>query len=180
MTELARHLIISGDLYGALLSELARRGRGSREAGAFLLAPVSAPQTTRTVTDVVYYDDLDPASLTGAIDFGPNGYQALNDRCRSGHLQVVGDIHTHPSSIVRQSAIDAAHPMVALPAHIALIAPNYGAGSPPPDQLGAHLYLGGGKWKSFFGVEVATVLSMPPAARAGDPGNDARCRDHAP
>lgn len=163
-------LAISESLFAELLAELANRGAGYRESGAFLLADRRSIATSTgpaVIVAVAYYDDLDPNCLTGGITFGSVGYTALNARCRQNQLCVVGDIHTHPRSRVAQSATDADHPMAALDGHIALIAPAFARGPIDPEDLGAHLFHAG-CWTSYFGGDVATVFtvirppSMPP------------------
>ena len=54
-----------------MIAELGRRGNGRRESGAFLLCDRAGDQ--RTVTRVVYLDDLDPDCLTGGIEFNGPG-----------------------------------------------------------------------------------------------------------
>jgi hypothetical protein len=156
-------LTIDSRLFTALLDELARRGDGRRESGAFLLAtrePIADSATDpTTVTALAYYDDLDPACLTGGITFGAEGYSALNALCRANALRVVGDIHTHPHSWVGQSDIDSSHPMVALAGHIALIAPNYALGPIAAADLGAHVFHPDG-WAPHFGADVGAVLTI--------------------
>jgi hypothetical protein len=109
---------------------------------------------------VAYYDDLDPRSLTGGITFSANGYTALATRCRTDRVRVVGDIHAHPGPNVRQSAMDAAHPMSALPGHIALVVPDFAQGKIRTDRLGAHLYLGSGTWTSRYGADVMSLVRV--------------------
>jgi proteasome lid subunit RPN8/RPN11 len=157
-------LVIDGTLFADLITELAARGQGRREAGAFLLAD-RAHRSERMPTPVIavaYYDDLDPHCLNGAITFSAAGYTALNALCRRESLRVVGDIHTHPYRYVRQSHIDARHPMVAVDGHIALIAPHYAVGVTDVAQLGAHIR-DRGHWMSFYGKQAAaTVVIKPP------------------
>lgn len=145
----ARPLVIPRRLYRALCDELARRGRGRRESGAFLLASTRGP--SNRIVDVAYYDDLDPDSLTGAISFHTIGYSALADRCARDQLTVVADVHTHPRGQVYQSDTDQAHPMVAIAGHTALIMPCYGAGQPTLRQLGVHVFGGAGRWDTTRG-----------------------------
>ena len=144
----ARHgLTMDKSLFTQLAGELARRGRGERETGAFLLARAGHPRDGSRrppVVAVAYYDDLDPGCLTGGITFTADGYTALAALCRRDGLQVVADIHTHPGRNVRQSPTDAAHPMTALPGHIALIAPRYARGVTSPADLGVHVLQAGG------------------------------------
>jgi hypothetical protein len=164
-------LALSRENFDQLIGQLHRRGRGRLEAGAFLLAertPSSGtPLADRpAVVAFAFYDDLDATSLTGAITLSANGYAALNSRCRTDGLRVVGDIHTHPGRCVGQSAIDAAHPMAAVRGHVAIIAPNFGRGPIGLRDLGVHVFTAPG-WTSHFGDEVLDVitLSTTPAKR---------------
>jgi hypothetical protein len=77
-----------------MTSELGQRRRGSRESGAFLLADRAGDR--RTVTRVVYLDDLDPTCLTGDIEFDGLAYSKLWDICDTEQRFVIGDVHTHP------------------------------------------------------------------------------------
>ncbi|WP_086851467.1 hypothetical protein [Amycolatopsis kentuckyensis] len=153
--------MIDARLFADLLAQLAHRGGGVRESGAFLLAPGDrADERWVVVTAFALYDDLDPRSLTGGITFHAEGYSALAEKCRRNRVRVVSDIHTHPRAWVGQSRTDAAHPMSALPGHIALIAPNYASGDIAVHDLGAHVHLGGGRWRSSYGDEVGTLLRV--------------------
>jgi hypothetical protein len=169
MTGPSRGLTIGAVLFGTLMEELARRGAGSRESGAFLLGHASTGRAVGTedawpvVTAVAFYDDLDPACLTGGITFSADGYTALGILCRRSGVRVVGDIHTHPGRWVGQSGIDATHPMVALPGHIALIAPWYARGPADASHLGAHVFVGAGQWTSHLDNDVASVLRVAKA-----------------
>lgn len=156
-------LLISRRRFNRLLRELHRRGEDRRESGAFLLAPRDSRPVGggRLITEVFYYDDLDAECLTGGITMHANGLSSLNQLCRERRLRVFGDIHTHPSNFVRQSRIDAAHPMIALPGHLAFIAPNYAAGPIGPTDLGAHRLLAGGRWEHAYGADVFHVLVVP-------------------
>lgn len=174
-------LRIDARLFQALTTELARRGQGRRESGAFLLVTTAREASHRdgrhVVTAIAYYDDLDPTCLTGGITFTADGYTALAALCRRDHVHAVADIHTHPGDRVRQSPIDAAHPMIALPGHIALIAPRYAQGAIGVRDLGAHVLGAGGRWTSCYGDDVATVvhLTVPsPVSRARDWARRAR------
>lgn len=159
-------LRIDAALLAAVIEELGRRGKGVREAGAFLLTeprqePGGEPdQAWPPVTDVAFYDDLDPQCLDGAITFSADGYTALAARCRRDHVRVVADIHTHPRRSVRQSHIDAVHPMVALPGHIALIVPTFALGQIDLEDLGVHVFNGPGQWTSYFGTDITAVLRI--------------------
>lgn len=134
--------------WAALVKELRRRGQGQRESGAFLLGHVG--QVNKQVVRFVCYDDLDPNALKhGVIAFHAQGYSALWELCRRESLEVVADVHTHPTGDVRQSPIDANNPMLAVAGHIGLILPYYGVTSRwSLSGVGIHVFLGGGKWKS--------------------------------
>ena len=168
MTGVRRGLVMDEGLFAALISELARRGNGERETGAFLLARaghVPDRGARHLVTAVAYYDDLDPGSLTGGITFSADGYTALAALCRRDGLRVVGDIHTHPGSMIMQSAIDTAHPMTAVAGHIALIAPHYAGDVIGPADLGAHILKDGGKWTSFYARDAARIVGLTRGTR---------------
>lgn len=158
-------LEVDAPLFANLMRELARRGGGMLESGAFLLKPADdelAPGLYgwQKVTRVEFYDDLDPGCLTGSIDFTADGYTSLATICRRDRLQVAADIHTHPGTVVRQSKVDAAHPMVALPGHIALIAPRFACGPVAATELGVHVYEGNGVWSSYYGDDTTVVLRL--------------------
>jgi len=127
--------------------ELAARGKGHRESGAFFLGRVK--DARRRVRQVVYLDDLDPNCLTGGITFDGSAYSKLWDLCDQLGLQVIGDVHTHPGDWVAQSDIDANNPMLAKAGHIAVIVPHFAAGHPTARKLGVHEYSTDG-WTSWF------------------------------
>lgn len=139
----------------SLVAELGRRGRGSRESGAFLLGERHGDR--RTVTLVVYLDDLDPNCLTGGISFDGLAYSKLWDICDAEQKIVIGDVHTHPGRGVHQSAIDAANPMLAREGHVALIVPDFATRRVTADEVGVHRYDGQG-WTTWTGADAAHRL----------------------
>jgi proteasome lid subunit RPN8/RPN11 len=157
-------LVISRRRFVKLMGELHRRGQNRRESGAFLLAQRDASPIAggHEITRVFYYDDLDADCLTGGITMHATGLSRLNQLCREMRLRVLGDIHTHPSTSVQQSRIDATHPMIALPGHLAFIAPNYAAGQIHPAELGAHRLLRGGTWDAAYDADVTRMLQVQP------------------
>lgn len=166
-----RRLKIDTALFAEMIGELARRGGGTREAGAFLLTragsgsgPASQDGGWQAITAIAYYDDLDPSCLTGTITFTADGYTALAALCRRDGLQIAADIHTHPGPSVRQSRTDATHPMAALPGHVALIVPWFAQGVVKAGDLGAHHYQGDGQWTSRYDMGVDDVLRVTTAA----------------
>lgn len=142
--------------WNALITELAQRADGVRESGAFLLAPARAEGPE--VTTIIYYDDLDPDALDGGVSLYAEAFGRLWSHCAANGLRVLGDIHTHPSNVVRQSAIDRGNPMVAAVGHIALIVPNLAVGVIRPIDVGVHRYLGDAGWTSSFGREARDLI----------------------
>lgn len=132
-----------------LIAELARRGRGEVEAGAFLLTPRDGDG--RTITRVLYFDDLDPDALVGHIHLHGSAYPKLSDICERERLRVVADIHTHPSRFVGQSGIDKDNPMVSRSGHLAVIVPHLALREPRPRELGVHEYRGHDGWSENLG-----------------------------
>jgi proteasome lid subunit RPN8/RPN11 len=143
-------------LWDAMLAELGRRGRGTRESGAFLLA--ARDGDLRTIDCVVYLDDLDPNCLTGAIAFDGAHYGKLWDICDQRDLKVVADVHTHPGPAVAQSGIDKDNPMIARVGHIAIIVPELATRPVSPHEIGVHEYLGDDGWRSSFGEDAADLV----------------------
>jgi hypothetical protein len=56
--------------------------------------------------------------------------------CRRDGMRVAANKHTHPGRSVAQSPTDADHPIMALPGHVALIAPRYTSGVTRPAEVG--------------------------------------------
>jgi hypothetical protein len=141
-------LRISRKLWEKLYSELGSRGKGETESGAFLLGS----ERSNEITDVLYYDDLEPGCLdTGGIHLTNRAFIRLSDYCYEKALSVKADIHTHPGRITSQSFIDEENPMIKVKGHIGIIVPFFAL---PPKcdfkKLGIHEYLGNGfQWRSF-------------------------------
>lgn len=144
-------LSCSTKLWRAGLAELARRGHGRRESGAFLLGRQRGAR--RAVERFVYYDDLDPQCLdTGIVVFDGAGYGPLWALCRETGLRVVADVHTHGCA-PRQSPLDGDNPMVATPGHIALIVPDFAQRVVGPAELGVYEYQGEHRWRDHSGCQ---------------------------
>lgn len=145
-----RHALLRMRLrdWDPMIAELGRRGRGTRESGAFLLADRAGDR--RRVTRVVYLDALDPNCLQGGIVFDGLAYSKLWDICDAEQLVVIGDVHTHPGPGVHQSGIDAENPMVAQEGHVALILPDFAMHTMLPREVGVHRYDGRG-WRTWTG-----------------------------
>lgn len=135
-------------LWWNLVKALRVRGEGRRESGAFLMG--SGKSDDRRIVMFICYDDLDPQALVGSIQFHASGYSALWKLCSEKAIRVLADIHTHPNSVVDQSPIDSRNPMLPVPGHIALIAPNFGLTSKLSlSGVGMHVFQGRGNWASF-------------------------------
>jgi hypothetical protein len=113
---------------------------------------------TSRVSRVVYFDDLDPDCLNGAIHFHGEAYGKLWNICDRESMRVLADIHTHPGEWVGQSSIDAENPMVAKRGHLALIAPNLATRAVAPAAVGVHEYRGEEGWVSSFGRAAERLL----------------------
>ena len=137
-----------------IVAELDRRGRGKRESGAFLLARPSR----RRVTGCVFFDDLDPEALTGAISIRGETFGRLWAICAERGMRVIADVHTHPGSSVAQSHVDAANPMIAKAGHVGIILPHFAQRSRDPRHAGIHVYRGDHRWTSAFGDDASALL----------------------
>ena len=140
-----------------LVADLARRGAGERESGAFLLARPRRPQR---IVAWVPFDELDPGALTGAIWIRGEAFAALWTLCDRRGLRVAADVHTHPGAGVAQSPVDRANPMVALRGHVAIILPHFATSRPRPADAGLHVYAGDRTWTSDFGTHAARRLRL--------------------
>jgi hypothetical protein len=135
-------------LWANAIRDLRKRGAGVRESGVFLLGALDSPHPR--VTSYLCYDDADPdAYQFGAIAFHASGCVALWKHCREHKVRLLIDVHTHPSSNVRQSHIDVRHPTLPIVGHTAMIVPNYADG---PwwslNTVGVYEYLGGFHWRT--------------------------------
>lgn len=141
-----------------LMQELWRRGDERRESGAFLLASRHSP---RRVQQWVMYDELDPSSRRYAyVRLEPIAFTRVFEICGRLQLEILADIHTHPFE-PHQSASDCDNPMVAIPGHIALIAPYFARAPVSPADVSVNIYGGDGRWSSFLGREAATLIVAP-------------------
>jgi proteasome lid subunit RPN8/RPN11 len=138
-------LSCSSRLWRTLLHELAWRGGGHRESGAFLLGKRLGGR--RVIRAFICYDDLDPHCLgSGIVVFDGAGYGPLWQQCRKAQLEVVADVHTHGGPAL-QSAADRDHPMIATPGHVALIVPGFAQRLVGARELGVYEYLGEHRWQ---------------------------------
>lgn len=127
-----------------IVRELDRRGGRRHEAGVFLLGTSEGDR--RVVTDVIYYDDLDPAAYaSGVCVLHGDAFAKLWAVCRARGCSVIADVHTHPGAGF-QSYSDKTNPMIAREGHIAIIVPDYARWPISLSRLGIYEYRGGHKW----------------------------------
>jgi len=126
--------------------ELRRRGELRREAGAFLLG--HRRRLSAVVTDIAYFDDLEPTSLNGAVHLTTVGYAQLWKKCRELGVEVLADVHTHPGQHVGQSSIDQENPLIAQRGHVAIIVPNFAGQDVGFDAVGVYGYHGDDGWRT--------------------------------
>jgi proteasome lid subunit RPN8/RPN11 len=133
-----------GRLWHAVTRELDRRGERVHEAGVFLLGRTRGER--REVTDVVFYDDLDPnAYSTGVCVLHAPAFAKLWSLCRERELTVVADVHTHGGRAI-QSEADRTNPMVARAGHVGVILPDFAVAPIRWDQVGIYEYRGSHHW----------------------------------
>lgn len=130
-------------LWRELLRDLARRGNGQRESGAFLLG--TSNDGVRRVKDYLPFDDIDPNCLTGYIDFDGTKMDLVWAECRRRNFKVVADIHTHPRGY-GQSCIDRDNPMMPRRGHLGLIVPDYAERIVGPGKIGIYELRGPAAW----------------------------------
>lgn len=137
-------LSCSRRLWKDLLTELDHRGERCHEAGAFLLGVERGER--REITQVVYYDDLDPHAYdTGACVLHGDAFAQLWMHCHNRGVTVVADVHTHPEAAL-QSHADRTNPMIVRGGHVAIIVPNYARPPVSQSNLGLYEYQGGHTW----------------------------------
>jgi proteasome lid subunit RPN8/RPN11 len=137
-------LVCERNLWRRIVADLERRGGRRHEAGAFLLG--FEQRGRRRITEVIFYDELDPtAYATGVCVLHGDAFASLWALCRSKHLMVVADIHTHPAAAF-QSHSDRTNPMVATTGHVAIIVPDFARRPIGAGTLGIYEYRGQHLW----------------------------------
>lgn len=130
-------------LWFKLIFGLRKRSKGYRESGGFLL---SKPNK-KNVVKIVFYDQFDKTvSDSGIIQF--KGSCNLFEYLKNEKLDILADIHTHPTNNTNQSFSDKRHPMIRIKGHIAIIAPNYATEFLlMPNQCSVYEYQGSFNWR---------------------------------
>ncbi|MES9841937.1 MAG: Mov34/MPN/PAD-1 family protein [Candidatus Thiodiazotropha endolucinida] len=146
-------------VYSALIADLARSGRGIKEAGALLLG--YADGRGRCVSTYLMYDIIAPESSRkhAYVAITAEEMASAWDHCYATGLQVVADVHTHPFG-PRQSISDRANPIVSVAGHVALIVPYFALRDPQPADLGVHVFEGAGRWRSMFHQEAHNSIFL--------------------
>ena len=127
-----------------LNAQLAARGGGHRESGAFLLGRRRGRRPL--VTQMVYFDDLEPESLNGAVHLTTIAFSRLWTMCRELGVEVLADVHTHPGEYIQQSHIDQDNPMIAQRGHLAIIIGHYAQQHAELRDVGIYEYRGDAGW----------------------------------
>jgi proteasome lid subunit RPN8/RPN11 len=127
-----------------LNAQLAARGGAHRESGAFLLGRRRASRPL--ITHMVYFDDLEPESLNGAVHLTTTAYSRLWAICRELGIEVLADVHTHPGGHIQQSRIDQDNPLIAQAGHIAIIIGHYAQQHAGLRDVGMYEYRGDDGW----------------------------------
>lgn len=151
-------LEFAAQMWRSLVSELAERGRGSRESGAFLLGRIG--NGARSVVEFVAYEDLDPAAQNFEhVELSAGAFSKLWEICAVRELSVVADVHTHPW-LPYQSISDRANPMIATAGHLALILPNFALGEIELTDISVNEYLGNHRWRNYIEQEAARCIRL--------------------
>jgi len=151
----SRRLKISVFVWLKLMYQLKKRGKESRESGAFLLAK----NDSQRITSFICFDDLDPDCLTGGIEFSHRGYQKLWSFLKGKNLRVIADVHTHPSNWTGQSIYDKMNPTISNVGHVALIVPHFAKVVPQfLEGVGIYEYLGEHQWNILNHTSVKITL----------------------
>ena len=158
MKWLPKPLEFAPGVWSSLMKDLRQRGGGRRESGAFLLA--EAERDDHVVRAWLPYDVLAPESLAYAyVRLEPDAFSRLWAWCAQNGMEVVADVHTHPSG-PRQSPSDRAHPMVSLRGHVALIVPWFAQRSVQPFDCSFNVYLGDQRWLSYVRKDAENFIAI--------------------
>jgi proteasome lid subunit RPN8/RPN11 len=130
-------------LWVSILADLRARGRGHQESGGFLLGRRGG--SSRSIEAFLAYDVVDPLALRGHIEFDGSRMDVVWNECRRRGLEVVADVHTHPSGF-GQSDVDKANPMIPETGHLALIIPNFARRLYLPGNIGIYEFCGRDGW----------------------------------
>ena len=139
------YLIIPIYTWMKLVYNLKKSGKGVRESGAFLLGKRGSSK----ISSFILYESLDPHCLEkGYIYFLGESYIPLWEYCLKNKMQVLADVHTHPTKSVFQSSYDQENPMISQKGHIAMIIPDFAKVKfKILKGIGIYKYLGNHNWE---------------------------------
>lgn len=149
----ARCIVVPLALWRSTWAGLRARGRGVRESACVWVGTRSG--MLERARDVIFLDDL-PGTMGHALQHRTSreAVAALLTRARELQLEIVADIHTHPSDWVDLSIVDQEHPIEYRIGLLALVFPNFAAGPTQLSRTGVHEYLGESRWKTLTGRAV--------------------------
>jgi proteasome lid subunit RPN8/RPN11 len=129
---------------------LQRRSAGERETACVWLGIRAGD--AEDAREIVFLDDL-PGTIGRRLQHRTSrvAVNMMLERARALGMEIVGDIHTHPSTWVDLSEVDRAHPIEYRVDLLALVLPSFAAGAPDVTVSGVHSYAGDGEWTSFEG-----------------------------
>jgi len=141
-----------------LTKDLRKSGKGVNESGAFLLGE----KGSSTISSYILYENLDPQCLDkGYIHFSGAYYVPLWEHCIEKKIQVLADVHTHPTKSVLQSTYDIYNPMISQQGHIAMIIPNFAKKRFQfISNVGVYKYLGSHKWDSISKLKKVKICIL--------------------
>lgn len=136
---------------------LQRRSAGERESACVWLG--TRDGEWETAREIVFLDDL-PGTIGRRLQHRTSrvAVNMMLDRARDAGMEIVGDIHTHPSDWVDLSEVDRAHPIEYRVGLLAIVFPHFAAGEPNLAVAGVHEYAGNGDWKTFDETSSSTRL----------------------
>lgn len=141
---------------------LEARGAGRREAACVWAGPT---ESAGRVNEVVFLDDLGEVCSGALHHRTPTATtRALFELLRSRGLEILADVHTHPSDWVELSQVDQEHPIEYRVGLLALVIPGFAVGEPSLDACGLHEYLGDLRWRQLKQAEYATAIKIEAGA----------------
>lgn len=146
-------LHITRSLWNETTHGLAKRGSNLRESACIWAG--TRDEKTWKVTEIVYLDDLHGTKSTRRYhSTSREALSQLFEILRSKKLQIIADVHTHPSIWVDMSLLDMENPIEHRIGLLAFIIPNL---AKPPviiEKLGVHEYIGQCKWNRLSQNEI--------------------------
>lgn len=137
---------ISTNLWNETIKGLAEHSQGLRESGCIWAGKRN--ELTWTVKEVLFLDDLPGVRRQHLYHRTPRiAINKLFELLREKDLQIIADLHTHPTDWVELSDTDKLHPIEYRIGLIAVIFPYFAQMKHKFNDLGVHEYLGNGEWQ---------------------------------